>query len=183
MAKKISEMENYAEFAKVCRYEKAEEEYPGWVGDERYIVYSHFQREEIETLFPEIMKAISPYIVMDTVMRKAVYTYNNIEQKHSKRQWNMDCLDSLINTIDNSKDLEEEFDKKEAANQQMEILKKILTEKQYVRLFLHLGYGYTLEDIANRDGTTVQAVGACVKTAQEKLNKYLSKRGKKKAID
>lgn len=182
MAKRISEMENYAEFIKVCRYERCKEEYPDWVGDERYIVYSSLKREMIETRFPEIVKEISPYIIMDADMRKVVFAYNHNEQRNLQKQLNTDCLDILKDTIDNLTNLEDGFIKKEEVSQQMTKLKEILTEKQYTRLLLHLGYGYTIKEIAHSEGSAISTVSVCVNTAIKRINAYLSKIQRKEVM-
>ena len=68
----IRNLPGYAEFRTVCSFEKCEDEYPGWTGKEKYIVFSQLSRRELERRFPEITKAISPYILIDDSVSDAL---------------------------------------------------------------------------------------------------------------
>ena len=85
MAKKIREMEDYSMFIKTCRFEECRIEYPDWTGEEKYIVYSDSSTQELEELYPEIMQALSPYVVMNKEMRKAIRCSQKNMTKHNDR--------------------------------------------------------------------------------------------------
>ena len=58
----------------------------------------------------------------------------------------------------------------EAANS-MKVIKSILTEKQFRRVLLYYAYQYTVEQIAEMEGTTHQAVSDSICRARLKLVK------------
>ena len=58
----------------------------------------------------------------------------------------------------------------EAANS-MKVIKSILTEKQFRRVLLYYAYQYTVEQIAEMEGTTHQAVSNSICRARLKLVK------------
>lgn len=54
-AKKISELEEYAEFMTVYLYEACHLEYLEWIGEEAYIVFLDISIQNLERLFLEII--------------------------------------------------------------------------------------------------------------------------------
>lgn len=94
----IRNLPGYAEFRTVCSFEKCEDEYPGWTGKEKYIVFSQLSRRELERRFPEITKAISPYILIDDSVSDALVEYKRNEDKH---HWRAVHRQSQFNSIIN----------------------------------------------------------------------------------
>ena len=166
MAKKISEMENYAEFVKLCRYEACHVEYPEWTGEEKYIVFSDIPIQDLERLFPEIMQALSPYILLNTEIRKAIRKFHSLEAKHvarAKNCFSLDCYmkESVCSTF--YEDHQTWFELKGRIDQ--------LTEKQKERLCRYYFEGYSYEEIAQYERKSVTPVAESIKRAIKQLKK------------
>lgn len=169
MAKKIREMEDYSMFIKTCRFEECRIEYPDWTGEEKYIVYSDSSTQELEELFPEIMQALSPYVVMNKEMRKVIRCSQKNMTKHNDRANDSISLDDrtrddiLLGLYHNPV---EESELKLAIDK--------LAEKQKKRFLLRYLYGLTYTEIAAVENVTRWAVENSIAKAIEKIKIFLN---------
>jgi len=165
----------YTEFRSCCRFEKCEDEYPGWTGKEKYIVFSQFSRSDLESRFPEITKAISPYILIDASVSNALVEYKRNEDKHHwravHRQTNFGFVEfTEIHYPELVTDrMEEDVSLKMLLEQAMEQL----TEVQRRRIKMRYFEGLTYAQIAKLEQATDPAVLKSVNAALEKMKKFL----------
>lgn len=171
----IRNLPGYGEFRSICRFEKCEDEYPGWTGKEKYIVFSNLSRAELEARFPEITAHLSPYILIDASVSKALVEYKRNEDKHRWRAahhengFGFDEHTEMVHPemlIDN---MDEELMLRVALEQAM----GQLTDAQRRRIQLRYYEGLTYAQIARLENTSDPAVLKSVVAALEKMKKFL----------
>lgn len=171
----IRNLPGYAEFRTVCSFEKCEDEYPGWTGKEKYIVFSQLSRRELERRFPEITKAILPYILIDDSVSDALVEYKRNEDKHHWRavhrqtNFGFDEFTELHYPELVTDRMEEDASLKMLLEQAM----GQLTEAQRRRIKLRYFEGLTYAQIAKLEQATDPAVLKSVTVALEKMKKFL----------
>ena len=171
----IRNLPGYTEFRSCCRFEKCEDEYPGWTGKEKYIVFSQFSRSDLESRFPEITKAISPYILIDASVSNALVEYNRNEDKHHWRavhrqtNFGFDEFTEIHYPELVTDRMEEDVSLKMLLEQAMEQL----TEVQRRRIKMRYFEGLTYAQIAKLEQATDPAVLKSVNAALEKMKKFL----------
>lgn len=173
--KLLRNLPGYAEFRTICSFEKCEDEYPGWTGKEKYIVFSQLGRKDLEDRFPEITRCLSPYILIDSAISKALVDYKNNEKKHNWRASNgqtgfgFDEYTELHypELVDDR--MEEDITLQILLNQAMEQL----TEVQQRRIKLRYFEGLTYAQIAKLERTTDPAILKSVMAALKKMKKFL----------
>lgn len=171
----IRSLPGYTEFRSCCRFEKCEDEYPGWTGKEKYIVFSQFSRSDLESRFPEITKAISPYILIDASVSNALVEYKRNEDKHHWRavhrqtNFGFDEFTEIHYPELVTDRMEEDVSLKMLLEQAMEQL----TEVQRRRIKMRYFEGLTYAQIAKLEQATDPAVLKSVNAALEKMKKFL----------
>lgn len=171
----IRNLPGYTEFRSCCRFEKCEDEYPGWTGKEKYIVFSQFSRSDLESRFPEITKAISPYILIDASVSNALVEYKRNEDKHHWRavhrqtNFGFDEFTEIHYPELVTDRMEEDVSLKMLLEQAMEQL----TEVQRRRIKMRYFEGLTYAQIAKLEQATDPAVLKSVNAALEKMKKFL----------
>lgn len=171
----IRNLPGYTEFRSCCRFKKCEDEYPGWTGKEKYIVFSQFSRSDLESRFPEITKAISPYILIDASVSNALVEYKRNEDKHHWRavhrqtNFGFDEFTEIHYPELVTDRMEEDVSLKMLLEQAMEQL----TEVQRRRIKMRYFEGLTYAQIAKLEQATDPAVLKSVNAALEKMKKFL----------
>ena len=173
--KLLRNLPGYAEFRTICSFEKCEDEYPGWTGKEKYIVFSQLGRKDLEDRFPEITRCLSPYILIDSAISKTLVDYKNNEKKHNWRAAN--CQTGF------GYDEYTELHYDELVNDHMEddIMLRIildqamaqLTEAQRRCVRLRYFEGLTYAQIAKLEQASDPAILKSIVTALEKMKKFL----------
>lgn len=175
---RISSLENYDSFKKVCKFFRLEDEYPGWTGDEKYGIMTDFSEDELLEEFPVIMKALSPYIILnkdyENVWRESISN----EKKFEYRRCNCDCPfgvdeeteyhhESLIGT-----DFAEAFAEADSLREAM----SYLTEIQRSRIEKYYFLGMTCREIRDSEGkgATSRAILYSIQASLKKMKKILS---------
>lgn len=173
----LRKLPGYAEFRTLCSFEKCEDEYPGWTGTEKYIVFSKLNRKDLEHRFPEITKYLSPYILIDRTISKALVDYKNNEKKHNWRAANgqtgfgFDEYTELHYAELVSDHMEEDVMLQILLEQAM----AQLTEVQRRRVKLRYFEGLTYAQIAKLEQTSDPAILKSIVSALEKMKKFLDK--------
>lgn len=173
--KLIRNMPGYAEFRTECSFEKCKDEYPGWTGKEKYIVFSKLSRTELESKYPEITAYISPYILIDTSVSAALVEYKRNEDKHHWRaahhenSFGFDDSTELTHPELVSNDMEENLMLQILLEQAM----SQLTDVQKRRVRMRYFEGLTYAQIARLEHTTDPAILKSVILALEKMKKFL----------
>lgn len=171
----IRNLPGYTEFRSCCRFEKCEDEYPGWTGKEKYIVFSQFSRSDLESRFPEITKAISPYILIDASVSNALVEYKRNEDKHHWRavhrqtNFGFDEFTEMHYPELVADRMEEDVSLKMLLEQAM----GQLTEAQCRRIKMRYFEGLTYAQIAKLEQASDPAVLKSVTAALEKMKKFL----------
>ena len=175
MAKSITTVAGYEEFKKECLFYKCEEEYPGWTGKEKYIVFSSLTEEEIAHRYPLIAEYIAPYILLGLGEKETVVAFRNNEKKHawravasetgfgydSETEYHHDICGESWET-----DLADGFCVKDALS--------CLSDVQRRRVEMYFFEGFSYAEIAVREGVKKAPVVRSIQAALEKMKKYLS---------
>ena len=171
----IRNLPGYAEFRTLCSFEKCEEEYPGWTGKEKYIVFSKLCRKDLEARFPEITSRLSPFILIDASVSGALVEYKRNEDKY---RWRSVHLESEFG-FDEETELKhpELLDNRTEEKMMLRILlaqaMDQLTEAQRRRIQLRYYEGLTYAQIAKLENTSDPAILKSVVAALEKMKKFL----------
>lgn len=175
---RISTLENYDRFKEKCRFFRLEDEYPGWTGDEKYGIITDLSNDELLKEFSVIMKALSPYIILnkdyENVRRESISN----EKKFEYRRHNCDCLfgvdeeteyhhESLIGT-----DFAEAFAEADSLREALDCL----TELQRSRIEKYYFLGMTCREIRDSEGNgaTSRAILYSIQASLSKMKKILS---------
>lgn len=171
----IRNLPGYGEFRSICRFEKCEDEYPGWTGKEKYIVFSNLSRAELEARFPEITAHLSPYILIDASVSKALVEYKRNEDKyrwravHFENGFGFDEHTEWIHPELLIDSMEEDLLLHVALEQAM----GQLTDAQRRRIQLRYFEGLTIAQIAKIEKAVDSSVFESISAALKKMKKYL----------
>lgn len=171
----LRNLPGYAEFKTLCSFEKCEDEYPGWTGKEKYIVFSELCRKDLEARFPEITARLSPYILIDASVSGALVDYKRNEDKH---RWRSVHLESGFGfdeetELKHPELLDDNTEEKMMLRILLEQAMDQLTEAQKRRIQLRYYEGLTYAQIAKLENTSDPAVLKSVVAALEKMKKFL----------
>lgn len=173
--KLIRSMPGYEEFKKECTFEKCEDEYPGWTGKEKYIVFSKLSRKDLERKYPEITQYISPYILIDASVSAALVEYKRNEDKHHWRSVHYENgfgLDELTETI-HPEMLVNDIEESAMLQILLDHAMSQLTDAQRRRVRLRYFEGLTIAQIAKIEKTVDSTVFESITVALKKMKKYL----------
>lgn len=165
----------YASFCDECSFEKCEDEYPGWTGIEKYIVFSNLTRDELASKYPEIIAYISPYILIDRTVSPALVSYKRNDDKHHWRSvhresgFGFDEFTEFIHDELLDDHMEEDIMLRIVLKQAMDQL----TEVQRRRVQLRYFEGLTYAQIAKLEQTTDPAILKSISAALKKMKKFL----------
>ena len=170
---KIRDIKGYEEFKAYCCFELCEEHYPGWVGKEKYIISTDIPEEDLLRDFPEIMKALSPYVIISSYYRQLnnQENYNNI--KHSSHK---ECS---IDEIDSNESLSnllsvKDFSEKICDTESLKSALLCLSEIQQSRVIRYFYMGMTQNEIAIQDGVAQPCVMKSITASIKKMRKFIS---------
>ena len=167
----IKTLNGYQEFMKVCGYEPCGKNYPGWVGREKYIVISDLPDDELKARFPEIMSALSPYVLVGTYYRRINDRTRYNEEKHAS----VICIS--INSTEDFEDLSDRFlvpshEEEIIFAQRVKEALKSLTDVQRSRFVRwHFG-GFSVEEIAKQDGVSKMSVCNSIELVRKTFKKF-----------
>lgn len=174
MKKSITKLKGYDEFKEECFFVKCTTEYPGWTGEERFIVCADLVKEELQDKYPEICEYISPFILCNEQMKKPFMEFEKNQEKFTWRQRNTEVYDQIYeeggNQLENLVDREIEFELRCEVREALDTLTTTQRNRVYQYFFMGLNY----RDIATREGVTSSAVSESINRALEKLKKFLS---------
>ena len=175
MTKSITTVEGYEEFKKECLFYRCEEEYPGWTGKEKYIVFSSLTKEEIAHRYPWVAEYITPYILMGLGEKEAVITFRNNDKKHAKRAALSESGFGFDNETEYHHDICSESWEVDlvdgiCVNDALSCLSAI--QRRRVEMYFFGGFSYA--EIAAYEGKDKAPVIRSIQAALEKMKKYLS---------
>ncbi len=163
----ITTQKNYSSFIRECRFFFCQKLFEGqWEGKEKYIVASDTPEDELLKKYPEIMKALSPYVFCNAACGD-VYaeSVKNMDKfiKRSKSTISFGEIEVLENQIAYN----------EADNESQELIKEglsICTPLQRERIIKYYIEGKNLRQIAN--GKNIANVQQSIQTGLKKIKKY-----------
>lgn len=175
MKELLRNIEGYAEFKRECRFFNCEEQYPGWVGTEKYCVISALSRDDFERKYPAIAKYISPYILMDAAAYPIFAEYKRNEDKFHYRSVMLESqfgIDSSLE-IHHPELIDEDIEEKWILQDSIREALDSLTETEKRRVIMCYFNGLTHQEIADYEGSRRQAITKSILSALEKLKKFI----------
>ena len=170
----IRDIKGYEEFKKHCSFEPCRKRYPGWIGAERFIVITDDAEKDLLDRFPQIMKALSPYVIIGRFFSRL----NEAERYNTKKY--VSRIGLSIDSVEDYEDLaegfvledfSEDFCRKDSVHRAL----TCLTGTQRSRVERLFYSGRTLRQIAFEDRVSVPSVHESVCDALKKMRAYLSK--------
>ena len=169
----IRDINGYEEFKKHCSFEPCGKRYPGWVGKEKYIVITDEDERSLLESFPQIMKALSPYVIVG----RSFSRLNEAERYNTNKHASGTALS--INSAGGYEDLAKGFvteDFSERLCDKDAVCRALmcLTSLQRSRVERLFFAGMTLKEIAREDAVSVPSVHESISSALAKMRAYLS---------
>ena len=93
----IKDIKGYDEFKKHCNFELCTKRYPDWIGSEKYIVITDDAEKDLLEAFPEIMKELSPYVIVGRYFAKMNDDMRYNDSKSAASSFSLDQIDDYEN--------------------------------------------------------------------------------------
>ena len=168
----IKDIKGYDEFKKHCNFELCTKRYPDWIGSEKYIVITDDAEKDLLKAFPEIMKELSPYVIVGRYFPKMNDDTRYNDSKSAASSFSLDQIDDYENLSEGfiAPDFSESLCNKDAICRSL----LCLTEIQKARVQRHFYANKTLKEIALEDGVSITSVFESISAALEKMRVFLS---------
>lgn len=176
MNKPIREITGYENFKEECRFVKCSDEYPGWTGTEKYIIFSLLTRQEIERKYPEITSALSPYLLEDFNLWLVLMEHKRNDDKFAWRSrflengFGFDELTEYVHETAVDDDSESRIIDSIVLSEALNALPEVLRR----RVELYYFDGLNTHEIAKLEHISPSAVSQSIKSAMEKIKKFLN---------
>ena len=186
MKKEINIVNNvlFTEFKNDCKVLSFAKEYPGYVGNEKYMILTDLSKEELIRKYGALLKNYEPYLIESMRLYSPIADYKKNEDKFEKRNarntisievdvddeqtiTSLQVQDVLTASLNDS--LNEELHN--AIRQAL----KTLTNNQRRRLVMWALEGKTMSEIAELEGVSKQMIWLSIQEAKNKLKKYFKK--------
>lgn len=161
------------QFKKDCTVIELKYEYPNYTGTERFAIVSELSQATIETKYTEQLRELTPYIFLDIGFLSVRKDFIQNEDKARKRM--AEKHDAF------GYDDEMELYHNELAEQDFSIdyindcylkgLLKKLPEQQFRRIYQYYLYGYSIVEIAEKEGVSHQSISKSIKAGLKYLKK------------
>ena len=173
---RISSLENYEQFKEVCSFFKLEEEYPGWTGTEKYGIITAVSETVLQTEYAVIMKALSPYIILDMNYAAVRNESINTERRYERKK---DLHESLFSFDEETEYYHAEllcpdFSEEIVASDTLKYALSKLTEVQRRRVEQYFFHDMSLKEICESEGgdVTLVSVWQSIQAALKRMKKY-----------
>lgn len=168
----IKDIKGYDEFKKHCNFELCTKRYPDWIGSEKYIVITDDAEKDLLEAFPEIMKELSPYVIVGRYFAKMNDDMRYNDSKSAASSFSLDQIDDYENLSEGfvAPDFSENLCSKDAISRAL----LCLTEIQKARVQRLFYANKTLKEIALEDGVSITSVFESISAALEKMRVFLS---------
>ena len=149
------------QFRQECLTISVSEEYPNYIGTEKWIIITDLSDEELIVRYESLIGEYSPYIKLTVEQGKAINLYRRNEDKHRKRRKR---YESLLPDCDGEDELhnnltQEDFVSKLVMRDYIRnLLDCIPSEIQRRRIALHYLCGFSAVEIAKMENVSSQAV-------------------------
>jgi len=181
--KRIRDIEGYEAFKAECSFFRCEEEYPGWTGNEKYGIITGLSKEELEAKFPQFIKAMSPYVLLDLEYGEIRAEAKRNDDKFEKRER---FSNSLFELDEEAEAMNPELSVPNFLTEELEKQKHIafrkkqiaicrgmlaqLSDVQKKRLLMKYILHKTETEIAEIEGTSQQAISKSLILAEKKFS-------------
>lgn len=166
-------IEGYESFKTKCNFFRCEEEYPGWTGNEKYIIVTDVPEQELLKEYPRMLSAMRPYLIVGTDYGKMRNDSYNEERRAKFFSAKCDAFGLNDETENFHNELiDYSFSEKSTLSMELEEALNELTEIQRKRVIKYYFGRMTMEEIANIEGTVKSAVKKSLEQALAKLHKY-----------
>ena len=168
----IKDIKGYDEFKKHCNFELCTKRYPDWIGSEKYIVITDDAEKDLLEAFPDIMKELSPYVIVGRYFAKMNDDMRYNDSKSAASSFSLDQIDDYENLSEGfvAPDFSENLCNKDAISRAL----LCLTEIQKARVHRLFYANKTLKEIALEDGVSITSVFESISAALEKMRVFLS---------
>ena len=168
----IKDIKGYDEFKKHCNFELCTKRYPDWIGSEKYLVITDDAEKDLLEAFPEIMKELSPYVIVGRYFAKMNDDMRSNDSKSAASSFSLDQIDDYENLSEGfvAPDFSEDLCNKDAISRAL----LCLTEIQKARVQRLFYANKTLKEIALEDGVSITSVFESISAALEKMRVFLS---------
>ncbi len=183
MKKDITIVDNelFSEFKAECKAFSLANEYPGHVGDEKYLILTDLSKEELIKKYGELLKKYEPYIVDSMRLYFPIADYYKNEDKYEKRNTRntisieVDSDDeqtfSTLQVDDYLTTFLEESSNKEKSRRVLSVLRK-LPDVQRRRLILWAEKEKSLTKVSKIEGVTIPTISKSIECAKKNFKKY-----------
>jgi len=182
--KRIRDIEGYETFKAECSFFKCEEEYPGWTGNEKYGIITGLSKDELEAKYPQFIKVMSPYVLLDLEYGEIRAEAKRNDHKHEMRSkrtisgFEMDeeaeAMHHELSIPDYQTAIEEKEMERKHRLQMTALCRKglsELTEIQKQTLVLKYIKKKTLKEIAALQGKSYSTVRESLESGKKKFEK------------
>ena len=170
---KIKDIKGYEEFTTYCCFELCEKHYPGWVGEEKYIIITDAQEMDLLRDFPEMMAALSPYVIIRRYFKHLNEKIDYNELKHSSQtDFSTDEIADYEHRT--SQYACPDFSESLCLSDSLHEALLNLSEPQRSRIIRRYFLEMTVEEIAKQDKTAHSSVSESIQSGLKKLKKSLS---------
>ena len=161
-------------FKRDCRVVNMKCEYPGYTGDVQWLVVSELTEEQIIATYPVEIKPYMPFVYMTREMFAPIVESDNNDRTYRRRSLLHEELygyeDGIFerfhpNLVSNP------FDQPDYSELHAAIAKLSVIQQSRIRMWAY--EGMTFVEIAQKEGTTKQAVQKSVNQALQKMKKLL----------
>ena len=144
-------------------------EYPGYTGQEKWMIITDLDEEEFSSRYPEEYRFWGDALILNTEMGDEVMRYKNNESKHRRRNRDI-CIsaeeadelliaeDTSPSSVENSIWLNEALDR--------------LSKKQQARICGYYLVGNTMSTIAERENISRSAVQKSISRGLDRIRRY-----------
>ena len=161
------------QFKEDCRVVSMANEYPGYVGEIKWIIFSSLAEEELAARYASVIVSFKPYLYMSMDQYAPVREFNNNDRKHRRRS---EETYDVFGFVDGEAEMHHpELAYEDAVGEYDDLYSALekLSPKQRDRIVKRFFEGKTLCEIAEEEGQSFQAISKSTACALKTLKKLL----------
>lgn len=168
----IKEIKGYDEFKSHCNFALCTKFYSEWTGIEKYIIITDASENYLLEMFPEIMSALSPYVIIGKYFNKLNDDMRYNDLKHAV------STELSVDEIEDNQNLSEclaatDFSDEVCSSLLLDEALEKISPDQKSRIIRRYYQGMSFVEIAKQDKTSPQAVRASIERALASARKNI----------